>query len=171
MIFFLTIFIHPFSKSRVLCWTVLDGFRVWEWPPIIDDGGVSCRREGHMSVWFQQVWDAVGGDPGNKIWILSHQLDPESAAITAPLDDFSLLAGAIERSWIARLWGDRSEQNWWRIHAPRLNPSHACSPRAHPSSSSSSSSCWCDEHDVPCLQQNHDRDLRTHHDPKPRHGL
>jgi hypothetical protein len=56
-----------------------------------------------MSVWFQQMWDAVGRDPGNKIWILSHQLDPESAAITAPRENFSLLAGAIERSWIARL--------------------------------------------------------------------
>jgi hypothetical protein len=28
-----------------------------------------------MSVWFQQMWNAVGGDPGSKIWILSHQLD------------------------------------------------------------------------------------------------
>jgi len=72
-------------------------------PRVIDDGGVSCRREGHMSVRFQQMWNAVGGDPGSKIWILSYQRDPESAAITAPLEDFCLLAGPIERSWIARL--------------------------------------------------------------------
>jgi hypothetical protein len=70
-------------------------------PAIIDDGGVG-EKDTCLSG-FSKCGMQLAGDPGNKIWILSLQFDPESAAITAPLEDSSLLAGAIERSWIARL--------------------------------------------------------------------
>ncbi len=154
--------------------SVLNGFRVWECPHpvrlLMTVVFFMSARRTHVCLVSANVECSWRGSREQDLDSLAPTWS-ESAALTTPLDDFSLLAGAIERSRIARLWGDRSEQNWWRIDASRLNPSHACSPRAHPSSSSSSSSCWCNEHDVPCLQQNHDRDLRTHHHPKPRHGL